>query len=44
MRDAGVRMSFLDEPTFTITPRPGETEIGSKAYRNGDDILEKYKF
>ena len=44
MRDAGVRMKFLDEPTFTITPRPGETEIGSKAYRNGDNVLEKYKF
>lgn len=44
MRDAGVRMSFLDEATYTITPRPGETEIGSKAYRNGEGILEKYKF
>lgn len=44
MRDAGVRMSFLDEPTFTITPRPGETEIGSNAYKNGGGIEEKYKF
>lgn len=44
MRDAGVRMSFLDEPTFILTPRPGETEIGSKAYRKGDNILEKYKW
>lgn len=42
MRDAGVRMKFLDEPTFTITPRPGETEIGSKAYRNEENIEEKY--
>jgi glycosyltransferase involved in cell wall biosynthesis len=41
---AGVRMAFLDEPTFTITPRPGETEIGARAYRNGKGILEKYKF
>jgi glycosyltransferase involved in cell wall biosynthesis len=44
MRDAGVRMSFLDEPTFTITPRPGERDVGSKAYRNGEGVLEKYKF
>lgn len=44
MAYSGVRMSFLDEPTFTITPRPGETEIGAKAYRNGDKVLEKYKF
>jgi glycosyltransferase involved in cell wall biosynthesis len=44
MRDAGVRMSFLDEPTFTITPRPGETEIGAKAYRLGETIEEKYKW
>lgn len=29
---AGVRMGYLNRITCEITPRPGETEIGSKAY------------
>ena len=44
MKNAGVRMAFLDEPTYTITPRPGETRIGAKAYREEPNIEEKYKW
>lgn len=30
--DAGVRVGYLRDVTTIITPRPGETQIGSKAY------------
>jgi glycosyltransferase involved in cell wall biosynthesis len=43
-RKAGVRIRYFPFETYTILPRPGETEIGSKAYRNSDVIMDKYKF
>jgi glycosyltransferase involved in cell wall biosynthesis len=33
MRKAGVRMGYLDKITAIVKPRPGETEIGLKAYK-----------
>jgi glycosyltransferase involved in cell wall biosynthesis len=33
MRNAGVRMGYLDKVTARILPRPGETKIGLAAYR-----------
>jgi len=44
MGRARVKMRYLPRVTYKILPRPGETEIGSKAFREGPDILEKYKF
>ena len=45
MKGAGVARGYYPRSTYEILPRPGETEIGSKAYRGGGDtILEKYKF
>ena len=31
-RRAGVRIGYLDEVTATVSPRPGEMHVGSKAY------------
>jgi len=39
---AGVRAGYLDEVVCTITPRPGETEIGSKAYLDDAKTVERY--
>jgi len=33
MHAAGVRMGYLDHVLAKVMPRPGETEVGSKAYR-----------
>lgn len=32
MHDAGVKMGYLDRVTAHVLPRPGETEVGLKAY------------
>jgi glycosyltransferase involved in cell wall biosynthesis len=39
---AGVRMGYLDYVVCTILPRPGETEIGSKAYLDDAKTVERY--
>lgn len=33
MHAAGVRMGYLDQVLAKVMPRPGETEVGSKAYK-----------
>ena len=44
-RRAGVRIGYLDDATCIIRPRPGETEIGSAAYRNNAERIERaYRF
>ena len=45
MNRAGVKMSYLEDVTCIIKPRPGESEVGSKVYFENKDIyMEKYKF
>lgn len=45
MYRAGVSMSYLPLSTCIIKPRPNETEIGLKAYKNNKEkFLKKYKF
>ena len=45
MRKAGVKMRYFPFVTYSIMPRPGETEIGSKAYRGAPDkMMDKYRF
>ncbi len=39
--DAGVRVGYLQDVTTLITPRPGETQIGSKAYLGNTEKYEK---
>ena len=41
-RKAGVRMGYLSQVVCYIEPRPGETEIGSKAYRRDKEGKEKH--
>ena len=42
---AGVKMDYLKLSTCIIKPRPGENEIGLKAYKSKpDDYLKKYEF
>lgn len=38
---AGVHMGYLPEVVATIRPRPGETEIGSKAYLSNAEAKER---
>ena len=38
---AGVRMGYLDEVTCHVSPRPGETQIGSKAYLADTESTER---
>jgi glycosyltransferase involved in cell wall biosynthesis len=38
---AGVRMGYLDEVTCRVSPRPGETLIGSKAYLANPEVTER---
>ena len=40
--DAGVRVGYLQDVTTIITPRPGETQIGSKAYLANSQKYEKF--
>lgn len=40
-RKAGVWIGYLDSPTATIRPRPGETKIGSAAYRENAESIER---
>lgn len=40
--DAGVRCGYLEDVTTLITPRPGETQIGSKAYLGNAQQYEKF--
>ena len=44
MRLAGVKMAYFPFSTYSIEPRPGETEIGSKAYLNNPEVMDKYRF
>ena len=45
MNRVGVKMSYLEDVTCIIKPRPGESEVGSKVYFENKDIyMEKYKF
>lgn len=41
---AGVRMGYLDKVVAHVLPRPGETEVGLKAYRSNPEITAKYAF
>lgn len=42
---AGVKMDYLNLPTCIIKPRPGEKEIGLKAYKSKpQDYMKKYEF
>lgn len=41
-RKAGVRIGWLNEVTAHVLPRPGETEIGSKAYLDDAKTVERY--
>jgi glycosyltransferase involved in cell wall biosynthesis len=41
MRRAGVRMGYLDRVLAFVLPRPGETEIGLKAYQSDRDKKEE---
>lgn len=44
-RRAGVRIGYLDAVTATVSPRPGETHVGSKAYLADPAKTEaNYKF
>ena len=44
-RKAGVKIRYFPFSTYSIEPRPGETEIGSKAYRgNAKEMLDRYRF
>lgn len=40
--DAGVRVGYLPDVTTVIVPRPGETQIGSKAYLGNAQKYEKF--
>ena len=45
MHKAGVKMNYINKVTSLIIPRPGEKEIGLKAYKDNEEkFLEKYKF
>lgn len=45
MVNAGVRMGYLDEVVAKVLPRPGQTEVGSKAYLADAAATErKYSF
>ena len=38
-------MNYINKVTALIIPRPGEKEIGFKAYKDNEEkFLEKYKF
>jgi glycosyltransferase involved in cell wall biosynthesis len=39
MHKAGVRMGYLDEVTAYVYPRPGESSVGLRAYK--EDIIKK---
>ena len=42
---AGVKMDYLNLSTCIIKPRPGENEIGLKAYKaKPENYLKKYEF
>ena len=42
---AGVKMDYLKLSTCIIKPRPGENEIGLKAYKSKpENYLKKYEF
>ena len=41
MQRAGVRMGYLDEVVAKVLPRPGETEVGVKAYLADKDNKER---
>ena len=42
---AGVKIDYLNLPTCIITPRPGEKEIGLKAYKSkAKEYIKKYEF
>lgn len=41
---AGVRMGYLDKVVAHVLPRPGETEIGLRAYKSNNEITAKYAF
>src|SRR5690606_29369756 len=40
--DAGVRCGYLEDVTTIITPRPGETQVGSKAYLGNPQKYETF--
>lgn len=41
IRRAGVRVGYRDKPGCIIRPRPGEVEVGSKAYLRDKEATEK---
>ncbi len=45
MWKAGVRMGYYPLPTVRIDPRPGQTQVGSKAYLSDEHTIEAaYRF